>query len=64
MFQLTSDDLRRKTDAELDDLFDRACHATAATAYLSAAFEQASNALRMICEERTRRRALRPGHHL
>lgn len=63
MFKLTRDDLYRKTDAELADLFNCACHATAKTAYLSAAFEQASNALRLICQELDRRE-LRPRYHL
>lgn len=55
MFKLFRDDLLRKADAELADLFNRAVRATGKAPRLTAAFAQASTALRMIRDELSRR---------
>lgn len=59
MFKLTHDDLLRKTDAELADLFNRASRDISAPR-LSAAFADAAAALPLIRTELARR-GLRPG---
>ncbi len=55
MFKLTRDDLHHKTDAELADLFNRAAREIAKTPRLTAAFAQASTALRLARDELARR---------
>lgn len=54
MFKLSRDDLLRKTDAELADLFNRAACETG-KARLTATFGEAASALRLIRAELSRR---------
>jgi len=54
MFKLSRDDLLRKTDAELADLFNRASRETG-KARLTATFTEAASALRLIHAELSRR---------
>lgn len=54
MFKLSRDDLLRKTDAELADLFNCASRETA-KARPTAAFGEAASALRLIRDELSRR---------
>ena len=55
MFKLSRDDLYRKTDAQLANLFNRAACEIGNAARPSLAFRQASSALRLIRDELARR---------
>lgn len=55
MFKLSRDDLHRKTDAQLANLFNRAAHEVGNAPRPSRAFRQASCALRIIRDELARR---------
>ena len=55
MFKLSRDDLHRKTDAQLADLFNRAAREIGTVPRLTLAFRQASAALRLVCDELARR---------
>lgn len=51
MFKLSRDDLHRKTDAQLADLFNRAARELRNAPRMSSAFRQVSSALRLIRDE-------------
>ena len=55
MFKLSRDDLHRKTDGQLADLFNRAARDVGNAPRLSLAFRQVSSVLRLIREELARR---------
>lgn len=55
MFKLSRDDLRRKTDAQLANLFNCAAREIDNASRPSLAFRQASSALRLIRDELARR---------
>lgn len=55
MFKLSRDDLHRKTDGQLSDLFNRATRDIVNAPRPSLAFRQASSALRLIRDELARR---------
>lgn len=55
MLKLSRDDVRRKTDGQLVDLFNRAAREIGNTPRLSLAFRQASIAFRIIRDELARR---------
>ena len=51
MFKLSRDDLHRKTDAQLTDLFNQAACQLRTAPRMSSAFRQVSSALRLIRDE-------------
>lgn len=55
MFKLSRDDLQRKTDAQLANLFNRAAREIGSAQCPSLAFRQAWSALRLIRDELSRR---------
>jgi len=55
MFKLSRDDISRKTDGQLADLFNRAAREIGNTPRLALAFRQASTAFRLIRDELARR---------
>lgn len=55
MFKLSRDDLHRKTEGQLTNLFNLATREIRSAPRLSIRFQQASNALRLIREELARR---------